>query len=276
MKMFNKVVIIGTGLIGGSLGLALKKQHLAGQVIGLSRQKKNAKLAKRMGAIDVIGTSLDVVADADLVVLATPVDIIMDFATIIAKKIKKDGVVIDVGSTKEQIVSKLSSLIPNFLGCHPLAGSEKKGVVNLQDGIFKNSICILTPTVKTNKYTFNKVKKFWNNLGAQIIILSAKKHDQILAFTSHLPHAVAFSLISSVPDRFLKLSSSGLKDTTRISGSDADLWSAIFLSNRSNLLPALSAFQTKLTALKLALESKNKLQITKILRKAQEKRKKLE
>lgn len=275
MKMFNKAVIIGTGLIGGSLGLALKKQRLAGQVIGLSRHRKNARLAKKLGAIDSIGESLEVVTDADLVILATPIDTIIDFAAIIAKKLKKDCMVIDVGSSKERIVFKLSALIPNFLGCHPLAGSEKKGIINLQDNIFEGSICIITPTVKTNQRTLNKVKLLWKKLGANIVVLSAKKHDQVLAFTSHLPHALAFSLISAIPDRCLGLSSSGLRDTTRISSSDANLWSEIFLSNRSNLLTALSIFQAKLTALKLALESENKKRLIKILVLANKKREKL-
>jgi prephenate dehydrogenase len=275
MKIFNKVVIIGTGLIGGSIGLALRKQRLAGSVIGLSRQAKNARLAKKAGAIDSIGASLEVVADADLVILATPVDTNIDFALSIAKKIKKDCIVIDVGSTKERIVFKIGPRIPNFLGTHPLAGSEKKGITNLQSNIFKGSICILTPTAKTNPRTLNLVKRLWQELGSSIVILSAKKHDQILALTSHLPHLVAFSLISSIPDQCLGLSSSGLKDTTRISSSDADLWSEIFLSNRSNLLDAVSIFQTKLTALKLALKSKDKKRLTKILRQAKKKRDKL-
>ncbi|MDP3041316.1 MAG: prephenate dehydrogenase [Candidatus Omnitrophota bacterium] len=273
--MFNKVVIIGTGLIGGSLGLALKKQRLAGQVIGLSRQAKNVRLAKKVGAIDCIGSSLEAVADADLVILATPVDTIIDLGLSIVKKIKKDCIVIDVGSTKERIVSKLSVLIPNFLGCHPLAGSEKKGIVNLEGSIFKGSICIITPTVKTSQRTLNKVKLLWKKLGAKTVILSAKKHDQALAFTSHLPHAVAFSLMNSIPNSSLGLSSSGLRDTTRISGSDAGLWSEIFLSNRINLLAGLSIFQAKLTALKFALESKNKKRLRKILLLAKKKREKL-
>lgn len=275
MKIFNKVVIIGTGLIGGSLGLALKKQGLAGQVIGLSRHLKNARLAKEIGAIDDIGSSLKVVADADLVILATPVDTIINFALRIERKIKKDCIVIDVGSTKESIVSKVNTLIPNFLGCHPLAGSEKKGIVNLQDNIFKGSICIITPTVRTSQHTLNKVKLFWEKLGASVVILSAKKHDQVVALTSHLPHLIAFSLINSIPAKFLGLSSSGLRDTTRISSSDPNLWSEIFLSNRLNLLTALSIFQSKLTAFQLALKSKNKKRLSRILRQGQKKREKL-
>jgi len=275
MKMFNRVVIIGTGLIGGSLGLALKKQRLAGCVIGLSRHQKNSRLAKKAGAIDHIGESLAVVKDADLVILATPVNTIIDLGEKIAANINKDCIVIDVGSSKERIVSKLGALIPHFLGCHPLAGSEKKGVANLEEGIFKGSICIITPTVKTNRRVLNKIKRLWKELGADIIMLSPKKHDRVLGFTSHLPHALAYALINSIPDRSLGLSSNGLRDTTRISSSDAYLWSEIFLSNRSNLLTALSIFQKKLTALKLALESKNKGQLIKILLLANKKREKL-
>lgn len=273
--MFNKVVIIGTGLIGGSLGLDLKKRRLAAQVIGLSRKKENANLAKKSGAIDSVGSSLDVVRDADLVILAVPVDVIMGTAVKIADRLKKDCIVIDVGSSKEKIVSKLSRLIPNFLGCHPLAGSERRGAANLGAGIFSGSVCIITPTPKTGKKTLEKIKLLWQKLGARVVILSAGKHDQILASTSHLPHALAFSLIGSIPDKFLSLSSGGLRDTTRIAGSDAGLWSQIFLSNRGNLLAALSSFQIKLDALKLALKNKNQKILTKILASAQKKRNKL-
>lgn len=275
MKMFNKVVIIGTGLIGGSLGLDLRKKHLAAEVIGLSRKKENANLAKKSGAIDSVGLSLDVVKDADLVILAAPVDAIIETAVKIADKLKKDCIVIDVGSSKEKIVSKLSALIPNFIGCHPLAGSEKRGAANLEAGIFSGSVCVITPTPKTGKKTLEKIKLLWEKLGSSVVILSAKQHDRILASTSHLPHAVAFSLIGSVPSQFLSLSSGGLKDTTRIASSDACLWSQIFLSNRGNLLAALSSFQVKLNALKLALKNKNKKLLTKILASAQKKRKKL-
>ncbi len=275
MKMFNKVVIIGTGLIGGSLGLDLRKKHLAAEVIGLSRRKGNANLAKKNGAIDSVALSLDVVKDADLVILAAPVDAIVDLAAKIANNLKKDCIVIDVGSSKEKIVSKLDALIPNFIGCHPLAGSEKRGAANLKAGIFRGSICVITPTPKTAKKTLKKIKLLWQKLGAAVVILSAKKHDQILAFSSHLPHAVAFSLIGSIPDQFLSLSSGGLKDTTRIAASDANLWSQIFLSNRGNLLAAFSSFQIKLDALKLVLKNKNKKLLTKILESAAKKRKKL-
>jgi len=273
--MFKKVVIIGTGVIGGSLGLALKKKHLAGQITGLSRRKENARLSKKKGAIDLVSTSLDAVKDADLVILATPIDAIIDIGLKISKIIKKNCIVIDVGSSKENIVSKLSRVIPNFVGCHPLAGSEKKGAANLEPGIFIGSICVITPNAKTNKNTLNKVKSLWKKLGSKIRMLSPKKHDQILASTSHLPHAIAFSLLGSIPKEFLSISSGGLNDTTRIASSDTDLWNQIFLSNRDNLLASLSSFQTELGSLKSALENKNQKLLTKILTAAKEKRKKL-
>lgn len=275
MTMFNKAVIIGTGLIGGSLGLDLKKKHLVGQITGLSRRKKNAYLSMRIGAIDRASTSLDAVKHADLVILATPIEAIIDIGLKIAKKIKKDCIVIDVGSSKENIVSALSRFIPNFIGCHPLAGSEKRGVASLQAGIFSGSICVITPNAKTNNNALNKIKLLWRKLGSQVIILTPKRHDQILALTSHLPHAAAFSLINAIPDKFLSLGSGGLKDSTRIAASDTDLWSQIFLSNRGNLLDALSSFQTELNALKLALKNNNKKLLTKILAVAKEKREKL-
>ncbi|MFA5092963.1 MAG: prephenate dehydrogenase [Candidatus Omnitrophota bacterium] len=275
MKMFNKVVIIGTGLIGGSLGLALKKKQLAGQVIGLSRKKANANLAKKCKAIDIVGKSLEVVNNADLIILATPVDIILEIAPKIAKKIKSSCLVIDVGSSKEMIVTSLDKIIPNFVGCHPLAGSEKRGAANIQPDIFCGCTCIITPSAKTKQLALNKIKLFWKKIGSKVVVLSPKKHDQALAVTSHLPHALAFALISSVPEQFLGLSAGGLKDITRIASSDPGLWSQIFLSNRSNLLSAFSSLQNKINALKIAIKNKNKKLLTKILAASKNKREKL-
>ncbi|MDD5115737.1 MAG: prephenate dehydrogenase [Candidatus Omnitrophica bacterium] len=275
MELFNKAVIIGTGLIGGSLGLDLKKRRLVREVVGLSRNRKNAGFAKKAGAIDSVGSSLEEVRDADLVVLAMPPEAIIATACKISGKIKKGCVVIDVGSSKEKIVSEAGRSIPFFVGCHPLSGSEKRGVGNLSSGIFNNSICIITPTAKTDKKVLRKVTLLWNKLGSKVVILSPERHDRILAFTSHLPHAVAFSLVRSIPDAFLGLCSGGFKDTTRISASDGNLWSEVFLSNRDKLLLCISAFQNNLSSLKLALQKKDKKTLVKILSSAKRKRDKI-
>lgn len=276
MRMFNKVVIFGTGLIGGSLGFALKRQGLAGQIIGLSRHRSNAELARRMGAIDRVGSSLEAAQDADLVILAAPVETIINIAPDLAQRLKKGCLVIDVASTKEKIVSRLNRLIPDFVGCHPLAGSEKKGISNSQLDIFTGSICIITPAPSTSKSALKKAKSLWKKLGAHILLMPAARHDRILGFTSHLPHAAAFSLIASIPDKFLRISSGGLADTTRIAASDKLLWSQIFLSNRKNLLSSISAFQTKLAEFKLALANNDSKRLLKILAAAGKKRGHLE
>lgn len=275
MPMFKKVVIIGTGLIGSSLGLDLKRKKIAGQITGLSRRKRNAEFSKKVGAIDRVATSLDVVSDADLVILATPIEAILAIGLKLAKKIKQDCIVIDVGSSKVNIVSILSEAIPNFIGCHPLAGSEKRGSSNFKAGIFNGSACIITPNSKTNIRALNKIKLLWEKLGSKTVILTPQEHDQILAFTSHLPHAVAFSLINAVSAKTFNLSSGGLRDSTRIAASDPELWVQIFLSNRDNLLNAISSFQKELNTLKLALRIKNKNKLIKILGTAREKREKL-
>jgi len=232
-------------------------------------------LAKRLGAIDKVATTLEPIAGADLVILAAPINTIMEIAPKISGRLNKKCLVIDVGSTKNEIVSKLNTLIPGFVGCHPLAGSEKKGIVHAQKNIFAGSLCVITPNAKTQKSSFNKAKLLWQKLGAKILVLSPKKHDQILSFTSHLPHVIAFSLTSCIPDKFFNISSGGLKDVTRISGSDASLWSEIFLSNRQNLLRSISTFQTKLAKLKLALRQKDKRNLKKILSAAKTKRERL-
>lgn len=275
MIIFKKVVIIGTGLIGGAVGQAIRKNHLATQVIGLSRKLQNAQWAKKIGAIDKFSSDLNVVKDADLVILATPVDTIIDLALKIAPKLKDDCLVIDVGSTKEKIVKTLSLKISNFIGCHPLAGSEKSGIKNMTGDIFKKSICLITPLASTKRLKLNKIKQLWQKIGARVIILTPQEHDRILSFTSHLVHAVAFALISTVPEKFLNFSSGGLKDSTRIAGSNSLLWSQIFLSNRQNLLNSISAFQAKLNSLKLVLKNQDQKQLFKILTSAKKKRESL-
>ncbi|RKY30761.1 MAG: prephenate dehydrogenase/arogenate dehydrogenase family protein, partial [Candidatus Omnitrophota bacterium] len=146
MRVFNKVAIVGVGLIGGSLALVLKKKRLAAEVLGVSRRKKSIETAKKMQAIDRGSQSLDLIKQADLVVLALPIDKILDSAEQIAKLVKPGCVVTDVGSTKKEIVNKLERFFPNYIGSHPLAGSEKKGVFFANQDLFKDSLCILTPT----------------------------------------------------------------------------------------------------------------------------------
>jgi prephenate dehydrogenase len=272
MKLFNRVAIVGTGLIGGSLALAIKKKKLAKEIIGVSRHKKTLLLAKKSHAIDKGSQDANIIKDADLVILATPVNTIIKLAPKIAKVIRKDCIVTDVGSTKQGIVSSLEKLFRNFVGAHPMAGSEKRGIVYAHPGMFKNSLCILTPTKNTNRGSLKKIELLWRKVGAKTLLINPAQHDKILSLISHLPHIAAFSLIDAVPAKYLKFASSGLKDTTRIAASESELWADIFLSNRNNAVKAIEIFQKNLTQIKSAIQKKNRRKLTLILERAKLKR----
>lgn len=270
--MFKKISIVGLGLIGGSLALAIKRKKLAHKVVGISRHKKTILLALKNKAIDAGSLDFNIIKGSDLVILATPVITILESAKIISRLIGHECIVTDVGSTKEEIADRLQKLFPNYVGTHPLAGSEKRGFVHAEPDIFKDSLCILTPTKRTNKASLEKIKKFWLRLGTKVVSLSPDKHDRILAFISHLPHTTAFALINSVPEQYLKFAASGLKDTTRIAGSDALLWSDIFLTNRANLIKGIETLQKNLAVIKSAIIHKDKELLLKILNHARNKR----
>lgn len=272
MKLFDTIAIVGVGLIGGSMAKDIKKKRLAHRTIGVSRHKNTLVLARKSRIIDNGSQDLSIVKDADLVVLATPVNTILKLSQEIGKFVSKDCIVTDVGSTKKKIVSKLSKIFPNYVGSHPLAGSEKHGVANVQTGLFKGSLCLLTPTKDTSPKALKKIKDLWSNLGATVAFLNPDTHDKILSFVSHLPHAVAFSLIGTVPDKYLKFSANGLRDSTRIALSDSRLWTDIFLSNRKYMLESIEVFQNKLSAVKSAINNRDEKALIKILNKSKCKR----
>lgn len=265
MPLFNKVAIIGTGLIGGSIALGIKKNKLAREVVGVSKHKKSISLALKMKAIDKGSLSLKIIKGADLLIITTPVNTIIALKDGILKYIDKNCIVTDVGSTKEKIVNRLEESLPNYIGSHPLAGSEKRGIINACPSIFKGSLCILTPTKRTTSTAFKNINRLWKSLGVKVIILTPKIHDRILSFVSHLPHIVAFSLINTIPEGLLKFSSGGLRDTTRIAASDTILWKDILLSNRENLIDVIRKFEINLAKIKSAIKNNESQALEKIL-----------
>jgi prephenate dehydrogenase len=273
--MFNKAAVIGTGLIGGSLAMEIRKLKLAKEVVGVCRHKESLAWAKSIGAIDYGSQNLEIIKNADLLILAMPVNSIISLAPAIARIIGKDCLVTDVGSTKKEIVRTLEKLFPNYVGSHPLAGSEKRGVKNAHKDLFKDSLCILTPTKKTKTAAMRKISLLWKKVGARTVSLKPEVHDKILSFVSHIPHVAAFSLIESVPEPFLKFSSGGLKDTTRIAASDNELWTEIFLTNRKNIIRGIKIYQKNLTAIKSAILEKNRKKLSLILKRAKDKRNRL-
>ncbi len=275
MKPFKKVVIVGVGLIGGSLALVLKKNRLASSVIGIARHKDSIKLAIRRGVIDGGSLDFDIAKGADLLVFATPVGSILSLASDFKKIVPVDCIVMDVGSTKEKVVNQLSKIFPNFIGTHPMAGSEKKGVMNSQVNLFKDSLCIITPVKKTNKQALHRISQLWKSLGVKVFYLKPAQHDRIISFVSHLPHLVAFSMINNVAINFMKFASTSLRDGTRVAASDPQMWRDILLTNRGNILKAVRSFQKQLKLIENAVANKDSAKLSKIIKEANKRRRAL-
>jgi prephenate dehydrogenase len=253
------VAIVGVGLIGGSIGLSLRAGSPGGRVIGIGRSAERLREAVALGAIDEATTDLDAgVAAADVVVVCTPVTQIADDVRQAAAHGPADLLVTDAGSTKRGIVEAVESEARSravFVGGHPLAGSERTGVAHARADLFEGRVCVLTPTARTPPDRLDRAHGFWTRLGCRVIELDPATHDQALALTSHLPHAVAAALAAAIPADALRLAAGAYRDGTRVAGSDASLWTGIFLENRTPLLQALDRFQDQLKTFRQALEA---------------------
>ena len=276
MKKFERIAIVGTGLIGGSLGLAIKKRALAKTVVGISRTRQSVGRARSSGAVDIASRKLEAIRGCDFLILCLPVAEILRQAPRIAQLAGKGCLVCDVGSTKNEISASLEKIFPNFVGCHPLAGSEKRGIANADGRLFDGSLCIITISPRTRKAALDRVTGFWKSICGRVTFMPPREHDRVLALVSHLPHAVAFALANTVPEALLGFSSGGFKDTTRLAGSDERLWSDIFLSNRKNVAEAIGIFEKSLQHLRLALKKGDRTALSAQLRKARAKRQQLE
>ena len=269
MQLFKTVGIIGTGLIGGSLAQGIRKKKLARRILGVSRSKKTALLARKMGIVDASSTELELVKEADLVVFAAPVEATLRLAPSVARIIDaKNCLVTDVASTKYLVAWRLSKLFPRYVGAHPLAGLEKSGVRFSKPEIFQKAMCVLTPLASTDPQALSKIRRMWQELGSKTVLLDPATHDRILSMVSHLPHVVAFALMGSIPRGYLRYASGGLRDTTRIAASDPDLWNEIFLTNRTQLIRAIESFQTRISSFKKALSKNDRARLKALMQQA--------
>ncbi len=254
-----RIVIVGLGLIGGSLGLALKRRRLARRIIGVSHNPATLRRAKRLGAIDAGATALrDAVADADIVVLATPVGRIVPLATQAARFMRPGAVLTDVGSTKATILRTLERRLPRrvaFVGGHPIAGSERRGLSAASATLFDSAICILTPTARTDRRALSRVRALWAPLVDRVVLMRPEQHDRILAELSHLPHLLAYALARTADPRQLPHATRSYLEMTRVAKSDPGLWEHIFLSNRGALLKALDRFTAEMCTVTGAIRS---------------------
>jgi prephenate dehydrogenase len=260
--IFEKVAIIGVGLLGASLALVVKKKGIARSVIGFFRKEKSAILAKRLRIVDVACFDcLETAKGADLVVLATPAEAIKKIALKVIKAMKPGAVLMDVGSTKKEIVETIEVAASrkriNFIGVHPLAGSEKSGLMFARADLFVKAICFITPGKKTDKNVLIKLQNLWKQLGAKVCVINPAIHDHIVALVSHLPHMVSFALMNSIPPDYLRFSGSGLKDCTRLASSQSEIWRDICSTNRKEILASIKRFKIQLKTLEDLLSRKD-------------------
>jgi len=277
VKNIKKVSIIGVGLMGGSFAKAFKRKFPSVFICGYARSNKSYNKLKRLSFLDQVERDCEsVVKDADLVILASPIQAIVDILKKIPRYLKKGSIVIDLGSTKKLIEKTASKHLPkgiDFVGCHPLCGGEKSGAEFSKDDLYKGSICLITSSF--SRKATQVVKKIWESLGAKVSYISPNDHDRLLSCISHVPHLISFSLTESIPDGFLKFSSASLKDLTRISNSPASVWSEIFLSNRNNISYHLKRLINSLEKLHSLIQKGDKEKIVKFINKVNAKQKRI-
>ncbi len=266
MPAFEQVVIVGVGLLGGSIGLAVKERQVAGEVIGIGRNQARLDEAIRREIIDRATTDLRAgVQQADLVVVCTPVELVSETAKDVLRAAPANCLVTDVGSTKQAIVDALSDWAMQFVGSHPLAGDHRSGAEFARGGLLEGKMVVVTPTPQTNPTTEERIGGFWSALGANVVTLAADEHDAAVAVTSHLPHAVASALAATMPKSMLPLAATGFADTTRVAAADPQLWRQIFLTNREQVLAAIDDFDHHLAALRDALAAGDEQQLEQLL-----------
>lgn len=255
--MFDTLVVVGVGLIGGSVAAAAKTRHLARRVVGLGRSAARLRGAVDRGILDEAFEDPAQIGEADLVVACTPVDRIADDIRRLARVLPADCLYTDAGSVKEPIYRSLVDDPPVsgiFVGGHPLAGSEKGGWEHSDRELFHGKLCVVTPTGREPSGAIARTEEFWKGLGMQVRRMSPQDHDTALALTSHLPHLVAAALAAQLTEEMRPFAARGFRDTTRIAAGDPDLWTSIFSSNTEPLQDHLKRLMTTLSQFATALD----------------------
>jgi prephenate dehydrogenase len=253
--MFNKVAIIGVGLLGGSLARDIRQHKLAHNIVGVVRSRSTAQYVLKEQVVDEIQPLEQALEGADLVVLATPMQAMLPLLAACAHLISPQAIISDVGSVKTDLYTQLSAtqpqLLKQFVLAHPIAGGESSGVNASRTGLFVNKHLIITNTDEVSSNAVKTVSELWRAVGAKVLAMSLHEHDAIFAKTSHLPHVVAFSLVNylngeSNRDQLFDLAAAGFYDFTRIASSDAEMWRDICITNKDQVLSALDGFRAQL------------------------------
>ena len=265
---FEKVCIVGLGLIGGSLGLAIKRSNISNQITGYARSNSTLERAIELGLVDSVKDNLkDAVNNSDLVILATPLSTFRELVEEMSPFLKKGCIITDTGSAKLTVIEDLKDILPNgveFVPGHPIAGTEESGPDAGFAELFDNRWCILTPTEDNSSNAVDLVKDFWESIGSKVEIMDPMHHDKVLAITSHIPHLIAFNIVGTANNlanvtekEVVKYSAGGFRDFTRIAASDPKMWSDIFTYNSDAVLEMLDLFSNDLAKLKAAVIKKD-------------------
>jgi prephenate dehydrogenase len=279
---WKKISIIGVGLLGGSLGLAARRQKLAGQIAGYVRRAASLKDCEKAAAVDYATTDLlAAVSGADLVILCTPLAQMRALVKQMLPALKRGAIVTDVGSVKTSVGKELEPLVSkagaHFVGGHPMAGAEKTGVLAARADLFECAVCVVTPTKKTNKAALKKVEGFWKDVGGRVLTLTPETHDVLVSRSSHLPHVIAATLARGVlapshPKQQAMLCANGFRDTTRIASGSPEMWRDIALANRKNISRAVDGFIADLKKFQKALSKSDSAALARFFETAKQRR----
>ncbi len=265
-QIYERVALIGLGLIAGSMAHAMRRDGLAGEITGYARSEETRKVAAEIGLVDrVCNSAAEAVKGADLVVLCVPVGAMGAVAAEIAPHLDKGATVSDVGSVKRAVIDTVGPHIPegvHFIPAHPLAGTEKSGPRSGFAELFDNRWCLIVPVEGTDTAATERLRRFWEAMGANVDEMEAEHHDLVLAVTSHAPHLIAYTMVGVADDlqrvtqkEVVNFSATGFRDFTRIAASDPTMWRDVFLNNKDATLEILGRFTEELFALQRAIRT---------------------
>lgn len=278
--IINRLAIIGVGLIGGSFALALRKAGVVGHIVGIDTDADNLAQALSLGIVDEIAADASSgVSGADVVFVSVPVCSIAAVVQSISPSLTAGCIVTDGGSVKTAIVSHCDALMPpgcRFIGGHPIAGTEYSGAAAAFPGLFAGKRCVLTPGMTTDPVALETISRLWSAVGADVCYMESGHHDRIFAEISHLPHAIAYTLVHAVGtadvegENVLSYSAGGFRDFTRIASSDPIMWRDIALMNRDALLASIDGFSTSLAELRRRIVNNDQVGLTEFFTKAKQ------
>jgi len=271
-KTWNQLLLVGVGLLGGSIAAAVRQAGLAKNIVGVGRNPERLQAAQQAGLIDSYSTDLpSTAAESDFVIVCTPVGRVVADILTAATACKPETRLTDVGSVKATICSELQIQLPeghSFIGSHPLAGSEKQGFEHACPNLFNNRTCIVTPDENSSSGALKDIKQFWKSLGMHVLEMSAKCHDIAIAETSHTPHVVSAALAAMLASENQPLTSTGFRDTTRIAAGSPDLWVDILLSNGKAISESLRTYTDRLNEFQNAIADGDATTLKKLLQEA--------